>query len=292
MGDVCLQSRLFGCTVVSADDSDSESVLPVIVVGMHLLGRRRNRGARVPAVSHMELAREDNPDTHRPPEGFAPLEDAFASGTPQRVGWYRFYFADQRWHWSPEVEQIHGYQPGTITPTTELVLSHKHPDDYQHIAATLEDIRQTHRPFSSRHRIITARGDTRDIVVIGERLRDDSGDVIGTHGYYIDVTRSDEARDKSISDAVADFAAHRAAIEQAKGVLMSVYRVDAAVAFAVLKWRSQETNTKVRDLAEQLVTDVRTLGPDDEDVSYRSTFDGLFLTAHERIKATAERSRS
>jgi hypothetical protein len=31
------------------------------------------------------------------------------------VGWYRFYFADERWEWSSEVEQIHGYQPGEIT---------------------------------------------------------------------------------------------------------------------------------------------------------------------------------
>jgi len=51
-------------------------------------------------------------------------------GTRQRVGWYRFYFADERWEWSPEVEQIHGYQPGTVNPTPRLVLSHKHPDDY------------------------------------------------------------------------------------------------------------------------------------------------------------------
>jgi fructose-specific component phosphotransferase system IIB-like protein len=49
-------------------------------------------------------------------------------------------------------------------------------------------------------------GATRDIVVIGERLHDNSGEVIGTHGFYIDVTRSDEAREATISEAVAEFA--------------------------------------------------------------------------------------
>jgi len=44
-----------------------------------------------------------------------------------------------------------------------MVLSHKHPEDYEQVAATLEDIRRTHQPFSTRHRTkalqITARGD-------------------------------------------------------------------------------------------------------------------------------------
>jgi hypothetical protein len=40
----------------------------------------------------------------------------------------------------------------------------------------------------TRHRIITVQGDTRDVVVIGERLYDNSGEVVGTQGFYIDVT--------------------------------------------------------------------------------------------------------
>lgn len=39
-----------------------------------------------------------------------PVEQALAGGAPQRVGSYRFYFAE-RWEWSPEVERIHGYGP-------------------------------------------------------------------------------------------------------------------------------------------------------------------------------------
>ena len=164
-------------------------------------------------------------------------------------------------------------------------LSHKHPDDYEYIAATLDDIRQSHRPFSTRHRIITVQGDTRDIVVIGERLHDNSGEVIGTHGFYIDVTRSSEAREATISEAVAEFAEHRTAIEQAKGVLMYIYRIDSAAAFDLLKWRSQETNTKLRTLAEQLLADVHTLKQNDS--PDRATFDRLLLTAHQRVKANA-----
>src|ERR1700722_14217140 len=165
-------------------------------------------------MSQIDWARGDEPDDDLPLNGFAQLEDAFAGGTPQRVGWYRFYFADERWEWLPEVEQIHGYEPGTASPTTTLVLSHKHPDDYERVAATLEEIRRTHKPFSTRHRIITVQGDTRDVVVIGERLHDDSGEVIGTQGFYIDATPTAQARESNITAALAELADHRAAIEQ------------------------------------------------------------------------------
>jgi hypothetical protein len=37
---------------------------------------------------------------------------------------------------------------------------------------------------------------------------------------------------------------------------MYVHRVEADAAFDVLKWRSQETNVKLRALAEQLLADV------------------------------------
>ncbi|MDZ4270877.1 MAG: PAS domain-containing protein, partial [Mycobacterium sp.] len=101
------------------------------------------------------------------------IDQALAGGEPQRVGWFRFYFADERWEWSEQVQILHGYQPGTVTPTTDLVLSHKHPDDYQQVAATLVEMRRTHRTFSTRHRIIDTHGEVREVVVIGDQLNDD-----------------------------------------------------------------------------------------------------------------------
>ncbi|GFG53969.1 antitermination regulator [Mycolicibacterium agri] len=214
------------------------------------------------------------------------VEQALTGGAPQRFGWYRFYFEDERWEWSPEVARIYGYEPGTVTPTTQLVLSHKHPDDYEHVAATLDEIRRTRKPFSTRHRIVTVSGDTREVVVIGERMHDNSGQVIGTQGFFIDVTPSEETRAAIITEAVAEITENRATIEQAKGILMLVYRIHADAAFDLLKWRSQETNVKLRALAEQLVADVRTLHYD-ETLPPRSTFDRLLLTVHQRVRAKA-----
>jgi PAS domain S-box-containing protein len=214
------------------------------------------------------------------------VEQALTGGAPAQFGWYRFHFDDERWEWSPEVARIHGYEPGSVTPTTRLVLSHKHPDDLEQVAATLENIRRTLAPFSTRHRIVTVGGQTRDVVVIGERMRDGAGKVVGTQGFYIDVTPTGDSRTAMITEAVAEIAENRAAIEQAKGILMLVYRIQADAAFDLLKWRSQETNVKLRVLAEQLIADVRALEYD-ETVPPRSTFDRVLLTAHQRIRAKA-----
>src|ERR1700742_4936695 len=100
------------------------------------------------------------------------VDQAFA-GAPQRVGWFRFYFEDQRWEWSEQVQRMHGYEPGTITPTTELALSHKHPGCRGQGAAAINDIQSSHKPFSTRHRMVDAVGSVHQVIVAGDRLYDD-----------------------------------------------------------------------------------------------------------------------
>jgi hypothetical protein len=169
-----------------------------------------------------------------------------------------------------------------VQPTTALVLSHKHPEDYEQVAATLDEIRRTDEPFSTRHRIIDVQGRTREVVVVAGHLRNDGGEVIGTEGFYVDVTRSTEGHQTAITEAVAEIAEHRSTIEQAKGVLMMVYGIDADAAFDVLKWRSQESNIKLRLLAERLMSQFQSLRYG-EAPPRRSTFDQILLTVVQRV---------
>ncbi len=207
-----------------------------------------------------------------------PVEQALAGGIPQRIGRYRFFFADERWEWSPEVENMHGYAPGTTKPTTEMVLEHKHPEDRARVAATLGEILVSHRAFCTRHRIVTETGEIREVLVLSQPITD-GDEVVGTHGFYVDVT---PGREQSITDAVAEITDQRAIIEQVKGVLCVVYRIDAEAAFDLLRWRSQEANVKLRALAEQLMADFRSAGGGQE-LPDRETFDNLLMTAHLRI---------
>ena len=215
------------------------------------------------------------------------VHDLLGVGAPQRIGWFRFYFDDDRWEWSPQVEKMHGYLPGTVTPTTEMVLAHKHPDDYRQIADTLDLIRQTRQAFSSRHRIIDVHGRVHHVVVVGDLLREADRTVIGTHGYYVDITPSEREHQDQVTAAVAVIAESRADIERTKGMLMLIYGMDEPAAFELLKWRSQETNTKLRLLAQQIAADFVALSHS-ETLPARSAYDILLLTAHLRIDAHNE----
>jgi hypothetical protein len=182
------------------------------------------------------------------------LDKAILGGPPQRTGRFEYRYDTDTWTWSDTVARMHGYEPGTVTPTTDLVLSHKHPDDLAQVRALLS---QTSAPFSSRHRIITTTGDVRKVVVAGDAVTDDDGRIVATRGFYIDITDS-FATDvqQSITDELEAILEHRQMIDQAKGMLMAVYRIDADAAFGVLRWRSQELNAKLLTIAERVVAEL------------------------------------
>lgn len=217
----------------------------------------------------------------------AAFEESLAFGEPQRVGWFRFYFDDQRWEWSDEVHRMHGYQPGTVQLTTEVVLSHKHPEDRDQVAKVIRNMIDRREAFSTRHRIVDTSGVTRDVVVVGDPFCDDDSEVVGTHGFYVDVTPM-PVRDVEdiVSEKVAAIAERRGAIDQTKGMLMLVYDLDADAAFNVLRSLSQMHNVKLGRLAQQIALDFRAMSQ--SDIPSRSAFDRTLFSAAQRAADPAE----
>lgn len=218
------------------------------------------------------------------------VEQALAGGTPQMVGWFRFSFTELRWEWSEQVQRMHGYEPGVLVrPTLEQVLSHKHPDDRERVAAGIDEMIHSRQGFSTRHRIIDTRGAVRHVIVAGDLVHGDNGEAVGMHGFYIDITPElEKDNEEAITAKVAEIAQRRAVIEQAKGMLMLVYRISDAAAFDLLRWLSQENNVKVQVLARQITKDFTCV--DETPLTSRTTFDQLLLTAHLRANGVADRS--
>ncbi|MEV0710884.1 MULTISPECIES: ANTAR domain-containing protein [Nocardia] len=214
------------------------------------------------------------------------VDRVLGGGLRLTAGRFGFRFADQRWDWSHEVAAMHGYALDEALPTTELLLSHKHPEDRDLVAAVIADAVAKGQAFCSRHRIVDTAGTAHEVIVLADQLVED-GTVVGTAGYYIDLTDTrDEEQRRAVEQPDAGPPEARAAIEQAKGILRYVYRITDDQAFDVLRWRSQETNTKLRDLASQLLIDLDTLpGPA---AHVQTRFDHVLLTVHERIGARGE----
>lgn len=146
-------------------------------------------------------------------------------------------------------------------------------------SADLEQAPAGGAPQSTRHRIVDTTGKVHHVVVVGDRLFDDQGVVVGTHAFYVDVS-PDQANQELMAAKLAEIAENRANIEQAKGMLMLIYDIDADAAFNLLKWLSQEFNVKLRALAEQITEDLRAA---QQAGAAHADFDQLLLTAHTRV---------
>jgi ANTAR domain/PAS fold len=230
-------------------------------------------------IGDVHEAAQTSADTGGSPAG-PPAED---DADNVSVGAFRFWFVGQRWEWSDEVARMHGYEPGSVVPTTEILLSHKHPEDRDQVQDLVDRALHSKSSFSSRHRFIDTAGNVHDAIVVADRMTDEAGAVVGTAGYYVDLTSTFvETRQVALDEALPDLFEARAVIEQVKGVLMAIYRISADQAFGVLRWRSQESNTKLRALAKQLISEIATLPPPSADV--QSAFDHILLTVHERIQ--------
>ncbi|NYI45933.1 hypothetical protein BJ993_003013 [Nocardioides aromaticivorans] len=178
-------------------------------------------------------------------------------GQDRQTGRFVFHVATSTWEWDDDVFAIHGYRPGEVEPTTELIMKHKHELDRELVEETLAAAVVDGAPFNIYYRIIV--GDQiRRVVLVGEGEYDD-GTAIGSGadrlvGYYLDLTPEMVAESSAAADAaVAASAKARDTIEQAKGILMLGYGLDADAAFAMLKWWSRNRNVKVREVADRLI---------------------------------------
>lgn len=179
--------------------------------------------------------------------------DGFTASHASVVGHYTYLPASDSWTWSDEVFRIHGFEPHEVVPTSALVLRHIHADDRATAKESRAAALERQQPFSLLHRIITAQGQERVVMSAGHVERGpDGGPVVS--GHLIDLTEvRRSAVDDELDDAVVDFLAHRAVIEQAKGVLTQLYSVDPDTAFAILRVFSMHTHTRIREVADHLV---------------------------------------
>ncbi len=169
------------------------------------------------------------------------------------VGSFHYASSTDTLTWSDPVYLIHGFTPGDVVPSVDLVLSHKHPEDRGETARLISRVCVTGETFSCLHRLIDALGNQRQVLSVGAGTFDDSGAVTGYSGYLSDVTEQFRGSvGREVEEALDGLSRSRPFIEQVKGALMLTYALDPDAAFQLMRRYSQLVNVKVRDVAREL----------------------------------------
>jgi hypothetical protein len=175
--------------------------------------------------------------------------------TGEVVGQFRWDAATETMSWSRGVFALHGYPPAAVTPSIDLVLSHKVPADRERTALLIASVREVDREFSNYHRIVDAAGYERVVLTVGSSrlvgpgLDRPVGSRIST-GFMADVT---EEHRQSTREAVLAAHEHGATIHQAQGAIMALYGLGESAALSLLRWYSQNHNVKIAVLAQRVV---------------------------------------
>ena len=163
---------------------------------------------------------------------------------------------------SDELASVLGFTPGEVVLTAMMVTAHLHPADRSRWQGGLQRCLETGRPQVVEHRITTADRSERPASTTLTAQRD-RGVVVSVTGVINDLShRLRTATDVEIGTAVRASAATRSEIDQAKGIVMAAFDIDADQAFALLKWHSSHANRKLRDLSGALIDRLSAADPD------------------------------
>jgi anti-anti-sigma regulatory factor len=154
------------------------------------------------------------------------------------------------WTWSASVYAMHGFEPGEIVPTAEVMLAHCHPADRARLASVLVADDSELSYAVEQYRLIDARGGEHWVALTVECEPNDGL----IYGSMLDLTaRHASASAEAVTSMLSEALESCSVIDQAKGAIQLVYGTDESTAFNLLKSYSQQTNVKLRAVASNIV---------------------------------------
>lgn len=169
-------------------------------------------------------------------------------------GTFRYSRDDDRLSWSEGLFSIFGFADGEVVPTLALMSAHQYADDRPAWHQAVQLVLADGGTISRWHRIVDARTRIRTVHTSIQAERDVKHRIVGLQGIVTDLTdRLRLDRQEELRLAVNRSAETRAAIEQAKGVLMATLDLTESQAFDLLRWHSSYGNIKLRHLSRMLI---------------------------------------
>jgi hypothetical protein len=177
---------------------------------------------------------------------------------------FEYQVEGDRWSWSGGLHELHGVSSDQ-EPTTQLILRRMIESDRPVMLSRFRDHLQHEGSYSCVYRMTDPQGQIRRLMFVGHSEAV-AGTVERLSGIVVDLT---EPMREHAREAVAASAKHRAAIEQAKGVLMVSFGMDADAAFSLLRTYSNHGNVKLAILAERIVAGIADPASDHDDTTLR-----------------------
>jgi hypothetical protein len=199
----------------------------------------------------------------------APQPARSAIAARRLAGRYRYDRRAGTWTWSPEMAALLNLARNAAHPCTELLVHSLHPGDRPRALDAIAAACTTGTPFALRVRLGSRGGVERPALLVGEPVVDPAGAVDALEGVLVEVppeprppasrpgaAGTEDDRVQALETEIAQLRtamSSRAAIEQAKGILMLLTSCGEQVAFDLLAHISSNSHRKVRDVAVAIV---------------------------------------
>ena len=121
-------------------------------------------------------------------------EEFLAEG--QRIshtGSWGWTLSSGRFVWSEEQYRVFGFEPGQVDATMDVFMGILHPEDRRAVRQSLEETRQSKRPYAMDYRIVLADGSIRHLRGVGRAVENASGEVDEFIGTTTDVSERVQA---------------------------------------------------------------------------------------------------
>ncbi|MDO9538473.1 MAG: PAS domain S-box protein, partial [Methanocalculus sp.] len=116
------------------------------------------------------------------------------AGRITHFGGWSINLAEQKVIWSDEVARIHGIDPG-YSPSIDEEISFYAPEWKEKISSVFQECLRNGISYDEEMEFINATGERRWVRTTGEAVMDESGEIIGIHGAFQDITERKKAEE-------------------------------------------------------------------------------------------------
>jgi formate hydrogenlyase transcriptional activator len=176
---------------------------------------------------------------------------AFALEAGQ-MGTFDWHISSGRILWSPTLERLHGYDPGTLPSDAQSYWSQLHPEDRDRVRAQLYEILAGTDGHRVEYRIVRPDGEIRWLECFAKVFPNASGHVVRVVGMCADVTERKEA-ERALERAYQEIQALKDQLQDENIALRE--EVDKASMFEEIVGTSPALHTVLANIAKVAPTD-------------------------------------